>query len=58
MPSPETQASGVDRRDGATPWPGRRQAVRVPGLAPDVLPELTTQPPAVDVRATIQGGAR
>ena len=34
MPSPETQASGVDQRDGATPWPGRRQAVRVPGLAP------------------------
>ena len=30
----------------------------VPGLAPDVLPEPTTQPPAFDVRATIQGGAR
>ena len=30
----------------------------VPGLAPDVLPEPPTQPPAVDVHATIQGGAR
>jgi hypothetical protein len=38
MPPLEPQAAGVDRRDGATPWP--RQAVRAPGRARPLTGEL------------------
>ncbi|NKX92898.1 glycine betaine/L-proline ABC transporter ATP-binding protein [Sanguibacter hominis ATCC BAA-789] len=61
MVPPDTDAEGVGASvtptvpEGFEPLPPDDG---VPGLAPDVLPEPTTQLPAVDVRATIQGGAR